>query len=35
MGLGEVRRGNQGDDTTVKPKVSVQGAGAAAVWDHC
>lgn len=28
MSLGEARRGIQGDDTTVKLKVSVQGAGA-------
>lgn len=28
MNLGEARRGNQGDDTTVKLEVSVQGAAA-------
>lgn len=28
MSLGEMGRGNQGDDTTVKLEMSVQGAGA-------
>lgn len=35
MSLGEARRGNQGDDTAVKPKVSAQGGWWRALWDRC